>query len=118
MGAVVTQIYPVRSLSSTFKQSTGNAIEWDYSASCHVTTSRLAQIISGTDVRFTWDRRSGIASLHSNTPAHAPTDDVQEAQVHFCFLTSLGTGKEMEVLGCLDPQPGLTISPIITDIHQ
>jgi len=76
----------------------GNTIEWEGTAERvafhhpyillfdsrfieirHVTTGRLAQIISGTDIRCTWDGRGGTSVIRSNNPA----DDVQEAQVHF-----------------------------------
>jgi len=78
----------------------GNTIEWEGTAERvafhhpyillfdarfveirHVTTGRLAQIISGTDVRCTWDGR-GISST-PRTSANGQNEDVQEAQVHF-----------------------------------
>jgi hypothetical protein len=80
----------------------GNTIEWEGTAERvafhqpyillfdsrfieirHVTTGRLAQIISGTDIRCTWDGRGGTSSLQSSALVQTPSDDVQEAQVHF-----------------------------------
>jgi hypothetical protein len=48
----------------------------------HIETGRLAQIISGNDIRCIWDGR-GIGSNVSATPVDGRnSDSVQEAQVH------------------------------------
>ncbi|KAJ3514155.1 hypothetical protein NLJ89_g2537 [Agrocybe chaxingu] len=45
----------------------------------HIQTGRLAQIISGTEMRCTWDGRGGNSRVVNPDPA----DEFQEAQVHF-----------------------------------
>ena len=63
----------------------------------HIETGRLAQIISGNDIRCIWDGR-GIGSNVSATPVDGRnSDNMQDAQVHAVMtnteLTTVGNRK-------------------------